>query len=160
MSRFSREISGFALIFTCLLAFAPGNVWAAACKITVTAANFGAYDPLSSVPKDGIAQLNISCNHKVDTPAIVQVLISEGNSGSVAQRQMAGAIPESLLLYNLYVDASMSSIFGDGTAGTVTMTNTVDRTSPWDIPIYGQIPALQNVPVGVYTDGLTVTFLY
>lgn len=134
--------------------------WSSACKITATALNFGVYDMLSLVPRDATAQLAIRCNHKPTAPASVRVTLSAGGAGTVGQRKMAGPLAGSPLFYNLFANPGMSSIFGDGTAGSETPTNLVDKSSPWDVTIYGRIPPLQSIPIGTYSDALTATILY
>lgn len=145
-----------------LLVFFWGGMslaWSAACKITATPLTFGVYDMLSQIPKDATAQLLISCNNKTISPATVQVRISAGG-GTVGQRRMAGPIAGSVLLYNLFTNPGMSSIVGDGTAGSEVLTNVVDKSTPWNVTLYGRIPPLQTIPIGIYSDALTATILY
>ncbi|BBA33301.1 spore coat U domain-containing protein [Methylocaldum marinum] len=63
----------------------------------------------------------------------------------------------------MYTDSARSSIWGDGSAGTQTVSDgyllgllTVTR----HYPVYGRIPADQNVSPGVYLDTIFVTVLY
>ena len=66
----------------------------------------------------------------------------------------------SVLFYNLFSDPGRSQVIGDGTSGSTTLTRNVDRTNPWDVTLYGRIPALQVIPPGSYTDSLVVTLLW
>jgi spore coat protein U-like protein len=63
------------------------------------------------------------------------------------------------LLYNLFVDAARTVIWGDGTGGTQFLLVRNPRPNNQDIsvPIYGRIPALQDVRVGNYTNTITAT---
>lgn len=133
--------------------------WSAACKITATPLSFGLYDMLSQIPRDATAQLLISCNNKTTAPATVQVRISAGG-GTVGQRRMTGPIVGSVLLYNLFSNPGMTSIVGDGAGGSEVLTNIVDKSTPWNVTLYGRIPPLQSIPIGVYADALTATILY
>ena len=54
------------------------------------------------------------------------------------------------LAYNLYVDASHTRVWGDGTGNTQT------QTGMGNLVIYGRIPGQQNVPAGLYTDRVMV----
>ncbi|MBE0504339.1 MAG: spore coat protein U domain-containing protein [Desulfuromonadales bacterium] len=156
-----RAVCRLALAFT--LVFLWGEMtlaWSAACRITATAINFGVYDMLSFVPKDATAQLTIRCNHKNTEPASVRVTLSAGGAGSVGQRRMTGPQAGSFLYYNLFSNPGMSSIFGDDTAGSESLTNLVDRSAVWTVPIYGRIPPLQAIPIGIYSDAVTATILY
>jgi spore coat protein U-like protein len=65
-----------------------------------------------------------------------------------------------LLNYNLFTDAARSAVWGDGTQGTSTLSSKVQRNKPWVATVYGRIPAGQNVPVGLYSDTLTVTIIW
>lgn len=130
-------------------------VWGAQCNITATPLAFGNYDTLSTTPLDSTASLNISCKPK--KPFTVTVQFSPGSSGSFSQRSMSGP---GTLLYNLFTDASMTNIMGDGTGGSSTLQRIVDKANPWNLTIFGRIPALQTVPAGIYADSLTATILF
>jgi spore coat protein U-like protein len=76
-------------------------------------------------------------------------------AGSYAARRMTSG--EQYLEYNLYTDASRIIVWGDGTAGsnTVTATGKVVEQS-----IYGRVAPLQQVTAGIYVDWLVVTIVY
>ena len=131
------------------------SAWGAQCNITATPLTFGSYDTLNPSPLDSTSTLSINCKPK--QPFVVEVQLSAGNSGSFGQRTMTGP---GTLLYNLYTNASMSTLFGDGTGGSTTLTRTVGRNTPWNLNIFGRIPALQSVPAGLYSDTLTATILW
>jgi spore coat protein U domain-containing protein, fimbrial subunit CupE1/2/3/6 len=81
-----------------------------------------------------------------------------GGSGGFNPRQMRRAGASDLLGYNLYTTASMSTVWGDGSAGTSTVfLSKVNRNHPVTTSVYGRIPPGQNVSVGSYADTLTVT---
>jgi spore coat protein U-like protein len=64
------------------------------------------------------------------------------------------------LSYNIYANAAQTSVLGDGSGGSVSLTQIVNRQSSWTVTFYGQVPALQNVVPGLYTDILTATILF
>ena len=66
----------------------------------------------------------------------------------------------SILSYNLFSNPSRSQVIGDGTSGSTTLTRDVYRANPWDVTLYGRIPALQVIPPGLYSDSLVVTILW
>lgn len=146
-----------ALVFWTLSAAVPAL--ATQCNVTATPVNFGAYDPLSTVPADATGTIDVSCRTPAQRPQTVALQLSAGGSGNFGQRTMTSAAGDTLL-YNLYSDPSMSTVFGDGSGGSETLTNTVFRGAPWSVTIYGRIPAMQKVPVGTYTDVLTATILW
>jgi spore coat protein U-like protein len=143
---------------TFILCLLYQNVLAAQCNITSTPMNFGAYDPMSTVPLTATGSFNISCKPNKQLFNITLQLTS-GNSGSFSQRNMASGGGDQLF-YNIYANATQTSILGDGSGGSVSLTQTVSRQAPWDLTFYGQIPALQNVTPGVYNDLLTATILW
>jgi spore coat protein U-like protein len=88
--------------------------------------------------------------------------LSKGLSGTYAARTMRSGVNS--LSYNVYDSPSDTQVFGDGTAGTSSLSGsgTVTRTSPLQVivPIYGLVPPLQNVAGGAYSDTLIVTVTY
>lgn len=158
MKAFSFMLRVLVVVAVCALAWSPVEVQAAACKIKVTPLAFGVYDVFSPLPRDATAQLTVSCNHKSTDPAQVTVALSAGGAGSFAPRAMRGSVGS--LYYNLYTTPAMSNVFGDGTGGSLTLANQVDKRADWIIPVYGRIPPLQNVPVGTYSDAVVATILW
>lgn len=59
----------------------------------------------------------------------------------------------------LYTSVARSIIFGDGTGGTQTVSQRF-RNNTKRITVYGQIPAMENISAGAYSDSIvaTVTF--
>jgi spore coat protein U-like protein len=62
-----------------------------------------------------------------------------------------------LLSYNLYLDPTRLTIWGDGSAGTGTVNSTGITGSS---TVYGRIPARQNAVVGMYADVVIVTVTF
>jgi spore coat protein U-like protein len=58
--------------------------------------------------------------------------------------------------YNLYSDAARLIVWGDG----VSASDVSASGTSVDLPIYGRIPARQNVKAGVYVDTITITVSY
>jgi spore coat protein U-like protein len=131
-----------------VLAWAPGAE--ALCWISASGPAFGAYDPLATTPVDAAGSVQYVCT----TPA--QVSFSTGSSGNFGSRAMQG--PQGALVYNLFVDAARTQVWGDGTAGTALPT--VPAGLLRSVPVYGRIPARQNVAAGSYSDSLVVTFVF
>jgi spore coat protein U-like protein len=127
---------------------------AASCSFSsVTGPAFGSYDVFASSSTDSAGNIAYSCTGG----ATVVIALSMGNGPTFNPRhlQAAGGF---LLPYNLYLDANHSTIWGDGTGVTSTST----PNSPADgaivmVPIFASIPPHQDVPMGHYTDSITVT---
>lgn len=138
----------------------PAMLHAGQCNITATPLNFGIYDTLDPVPVTSTATLSIACKNPSKIAVMVTVQLSSGNSGNFTQRNLASTNGD-LLLYNVYTDATLSTIFGDDSSGSSgSPSRMVDKFTPWDITLYAQLIPLQNVPVGLYSDTLTATILW
>lgn len=137
---------GLALAAICAAWSAP----AAACTVSSTALQFGAYDPSATVANDSTFVVSYTCA-ATETPVIS---ISTGNAGTFT-RAMTGP---SSLKYNLFRDAARTQIFGDGTGGTVTWTGAVGSSG--NVTVYGRISAQQAVFSGTYSDSVVVTVTF
>ncbi|MEO8740811.1 MAG: spore coat protein U domain-containing protein [Casimicrobiaceae bacterium] len=145
---------------------AAGNALGAwSCSTSVTPLGFGTYDVFSGTPDDSTATLSVTCT-QVSTPVgnlPVTASLSQGSSGTFATRQMKSGANS--LSYNMYANATRTTVFGDGTAGTSTISGTFPFTAVGQSftgtgTIYGRIPAGQDVAVGAYTDSIVATVTY
>ncbi len=138
---------------------------AANCTIATTAVAFGAYDPVGTnlgaalnAPVPG----KVSVNCTVGSSATV-TLGQGGNVGAAStdidpnRRMTDGAGTPHFLSYTLFSDAGLTTEWGNTVGTGVAHVGTGTST---DLPVYGTIPAAQNVPVGSYSDSVlaTVTF--
>lgn len=124
--------------------------FAASCSVSASGVNFGSYDPIGPADTRGTGTVRLSCDEAVNAT----VALSGGGSSSLDRAMRNGS---SQLTYALYADSQRSSIWGDGTAGSQTVSfdgTVVDRS------VYGTIPARQRVTAGSYSDTLTLTVSY
>ena len=121
----------------------------AGCTVSTSGPNFGTYDVFSSLNDDITATINVNC--PADTT--YSIWLSSG-SGTFSSRTLTNGAQ--FLAYNLYLDPTHLTIWGDGSAGTGTFSGT-GTGSNIATPVYGRIPAAQNAWVGSYTDVVTVT---
>jgi spore coat protein U-like protein len=120
---------------------------------SVTGINFGAYDVFNSSHTDSTGSITYTC---VSLLTPITIDLSKGNASSYVTRQMRQST--NTLEYNLFLDATRTTIWGDGTGGS-------SRYGPIMPPlltqvtvtVYARIPARQNARVGSYTDTITVT---
>jgi spore coat protein U-like protein len=127
----------------------------AACTISTTGLNFGDYSVYSSTPLDAAGTITYRCT---GFTLVVLVTLSPGASGTYSARQMRRGSTADRLEYNLYLNATRTTIWGDGTSGTsryVGWLPTSNRNV--NLAVYGRIPALQDVTVGTYTDTVIAT---
>jgi spore coat protein U-like protein len=127
------------------------------CNVTSTPVNFNTYDVFSPIPSDSAGSITVTCNNPDKKTLPVSISISSGNAGIFTPRQMSQAAGPDRMKYNLFIDSPRTAIWGDGTGSTSTVTETVSRDVNINEPIYGRIPAQQNLSVGTYSDTLTVT---
>ncbi|HHD11302.1 MAG TPA: SCPU domain-containing protein [Deltaproteobacteria bacterium] len=144
-------ISAFALVL--LLA----GTATAQCRVFSTGVDFGTYDVFDPVPTDSVGLIVVWCTQRAN----VTVAIGPSpNSGGFNPRSMKHVSAAYLLNYNLYTDRNRTQIWGDGTAGTSTVTTRVNRIFPRLLRVYGRIPPAQDVLIGTYTETLVVTITW
>jgi spore coat protein U-like protein len=126
---------------------------AAACTLSATGLQFGAYDPHAAAPLHGQASIEVNC------PAGVEyaVLIGPGQNGTGAPtRGMRAAGSAFVLRYEVYADATYQQVWSDGAGATVIRAGS-GGGSRQALIVYGRIFPGQQPPPGLYTDVLTVT---
>jgi spore coat protein U-like protein len=137
-------------VLGCALALASPAFAKERCEITATSVSFGAYDTLSLLDTDSAGSIVVTCNGQTSA----QISISAGLGSFTARRMTNG--PHDLF-YNLYVDPTRLTIWGDGSPGTSMLA--VGGTGG-TYTVYARIPARQNVPAGAYSETITVTLIF
>jgi spore coat protein U-like protein len=146
-----RSLLWFGIVLT-LTAIPLESAQAQACSATVQGGiAFGTYDPFSAVPLDAQARLRIRCPRNTAP----RVTLSRGSSTTYAARELRSGAE--VLLYNLFTTAARTTIWGDGTQGSVFIDAPRGNSNR---NIFGRIPAGQDPAVGAYTDTITVTLIY
>ena len=153
------KIVRLILIFLFLYLLLSVSIISASCIISTTPVNFGSYDVFSASPTDATGLITITCNETPSPYAPVSIGPSP-NSGGFNPRKMKLTSGTDLLNYNLYTDAARTSIWGDGTSGTVSVWRKFLKNKPENLTVYGRIPPGQDVSAGTYTDTLTVTLIW
>ena len=126
----------------------------AVCSISTTSIVFGTYDVLNPTALDTNGSLIYRCEGRDHN---IQISLDQGGAPSFATRRMLSSGNQ--LFFNLFLDAARTVIWGDGTGGTqfLFVRNPQPNNRDISVPIYGRIPALQDVKVGNYTNTITVT---
>jgi spore coat protein U-like protein len=148
-------------LYTALLATTALGVAATAegaCTISTTAVSFGTYNVFTTSPDDATGQITYRCT--APRPPLVQIHLDKGGAPTFNPRQMRLGSTD-VLSYNLYLDSTRTTIWGDGTGGTQFYT----RVRPLpnqniNVTVYGRIPALQDVSAGTYTNSVTATIFF
>ncbi len=149
-----------AAVLTGALPFAG----AVTCTVSAVPVVFGGHNPLNSSPTTSTGRVTVTCQ-----PAPVAVLqsyvvtLTSGGSGTYAQRTLASGANR--MNYQLYRDASLSNVWGDGSAGSVKVFGGYLLDVMWPVSfshtVYGSIPSPQpSVRAGAYVDTITVTVTY
>lgn len=135
------------------------------CDVNAAPLNFGVYDTLATADTRVNGGITLTCrllNPNAANRISYSVSLGPG-SGSYAQRALRAAGSADLLRYTVHLQSvSPGTVWGDGTAGTITASGsvTVNKNTPNKplvLPMIGVVPALQTVAPGVYSDTLTVT---
>lgn len=136
---------------------------ACSCTVSTATVNFGTYNPQSATNTTANGTITTSCTAFLAGLISYTIAISTGGSGTYTNRRMInGATP---LLYNLYTSAAFTSIWGNGTGGSVIGTDSNLPVSSIPIlrsyTVYGRMPALQTSAIaGTYTDTVVATVTY
>src|SRR5262245_6833054 len=135
-------VAAFVLLSASVAQAAPS------CTISATSVNFGSYNVFAGSATDSTGTITINCNGSAHN---IVITLSQGASSTFNPRTMnKGA---ETLTYNLYRDASRTTIWGDGTGGTSTYTNAnPPNNSDVVVTVYGRVPAGQDVTAGTYSD--------
>ncbi len=131
----------------------------AACGVSVTGLNFGSYNVFSTAPLRSVGSLSVTCNERL-APLVTITLGPSANTGVTNPRGLRKSGSADVLRYNLFVDAAFSQLWGDGISGGVVLSNRVTRNAAWNALVYGNLPALQNVSPGSYSDSLLITIIW
>jgi spore coat protein U-like protein len=152
-----------AVWFACLLAAAQSQ--AADCTLGITGLAFGGYDPLAASALDSTATVTVTCGKTVAVSEGVNYTLtaSTGAGGSYVNRAMFQASER--LAYNLYRNSARTTIWGNGSGGSSTMTGSFNLSigTPTRLRnhiVYGRIPPSQNAASGSYSDTLVVTLTF
>ena len=125
---------------------------ASGCTVSSSGLNFGNYDVFSTLNNDTTGTIDVNCANGTS----YTIGLSSG-SGTFYSRTMTNG-PYSLA-YNLFIDPTRLTIWGDGSSGTTTVSGTGTGANV-GTPVYGRIPAGQNAYVGSYSDVLTITVTF
>ncbi len=131
--------------------------FAATCNVSTSGVAFGAYDTLGGQPGDSSGNITVSCTGGVGEN--VNLTLSTATN----TRNLQG--PRRALVYQLYVDASRTQVWGDGTAGTSTITDSFTIGSTHTVTqnyyVYGRISGGQHAAeAGSYSDTLLINLNY
>ena len=129
------------------------SAWAQApnCTITVTPVSFGLYNVFSTTALTSTGSVTYNCTNRTGAADTITIWMSKGMGSTNNPRQMFSGINS--LSYYLCQDANCNKLWGDqaypSDSGPI---NTRAGNTTVSLPIYGVIPAGQDVSAGTYTD--------
>jgi spore coat protein U-like protein len=136
------------------------------CSCTASATNlsFGSVNPLLPAATQTSGTLTVGCTGTAGIAIPFTVALSAGSSGSFTTRRMTSGA--NTMNYNLYQDAGLTTIWGDGTGGSQTQGGTIILTAlilsmSQTFNLYGNIPGSQTTTApGNYGDTISITLTY
>jgi spore coat protein U-like protein len=133
------------------------------CLVTATPLNFGTYAPTGGALKVN-STINVNCTKGTLFTVALNAGTTSGTSFSQRLLKNGTSGDSDTLQYNLYTSGTYASVWGDGTAGSQTVSGTgVGVLTSVAETVYGQLVdsvANQNVSPGTYTDTITVTVTF
>jgi spore coat protein U-like protein len=125
------------------------------CQLT-SAPTLG-FGPLTPVA-DNDAQANITfvCTNGFNTV----IKLGGGGSGTIGARRMLNGATQ--LSYQLYTDATRTTVFGDGSSGNTAPVTGAGYSSPGTVTVYGRVLQANAAaaPAGSYTDTVQITIVF
>lgn len=152
------------LLCTLLALLLPAAAHAATCTVSATAISFGTYIPSTPGPTDNTGSVSVSCSAVFQVVSYSIALNAGVNSGgSFGNRRMSSG--GSNLSYQIYTSPARTTVWGDGTGGTSTVSDSygcffcVNQNRNYID--YGRLPGLQwTVAPGLHTDTITATVTF
>jgi len=143
-----------AIVVVSLLAPAAARAQTCTFASGPSTLSFGAYDPGATGPTDSSSTFSYVCTSARARPVLIE--LSTGGGGAFNPRQLSSGGER--LAYGLYSDSTRSTIWGDGTGGSQSVSSVpVGPAHGATLTIYGRIATGQWVAPGAYTDSITVT---
>jgi spore coat protein U-like protein len=134
------------------------------CRMAVESVAFGTYNIVNKSDLDSTGTLLISCiddiSNNFQSPVLSIAIGLSTVSGSVRDRKMQILEGKDTLHYNLFTDAARTVVWGN-TVGlnALTAQTSLSGGTQFRIPIFGRIPAGQDVSAGMYSDRVTLSIM-
>jgi spore coat protein U-like protein len=144
------------IMATAIVAALGPRVLAGSCEVSASPVVFGSYEPTHPSDLVTVGTLILRCSG-VRGP--VKIELTAGDSNNFHQRIMRQG--NSKLAYNLYVDPTATSVWGDGSAGSQVFTTPAPTFGALvRVPVYGRIQSRQDASAGNYSDNVSVVLSF
>jgi spore coat protein U-like protein len=167
MKRHFKLVVGMLLIF--LAGGTPGpalgqfsrgmpNISLSVCTIDTRPVTFGEYDSFDPGPRDTQGAVIYVCVRSLRDSLPIRIEMSRGRASSFNRAMFKNT---EQLNYNLYLDATRRTVWGNGSEGTEYYSESnAPNKKPVVVPVYGRIYPLQDVDGGEYSDVIEVKILF
>jgi len=159
-------VAGLALasVQTAQAALATGSMTvtatvASSCVVGASSLSFGSITSAAIQAGNIDATGTVTVNCTTGTPYTVGLGVGAGSGATFASRKMTSGAPITLLNYTIYTQTGRTTVWGDGTATSVTVPGT-GSGAVQSIDAYGRILSGQTVPALTYNDTVSVTITY
>ncbi|MEJ8839994.1 Csu type fimbrial protein [Ramlibacter sp. AN1133] len=150
-----------------LLTLLSTGVMAGACSVSATAVSFGQYQALdfagklASTDRTTNATVSVVCTAIVGGGSYRLSLGPSTQGNSIVPRYLARSASAPGMAFNIYLDGTYTSVWGDGFTGAVIIANLPVGDSVHTHTVFGKIPAGQSaLTAGAYSASLTITITY
>jgi spore coat protein U-like protein len=127
------------------------------CTITTVAVGFPAYDPIVTHATDADDSTAGSVTITCTKGAATTIGLGLGSTPAGNQMRMSdGSTPANYLNYGLFQDANRSVLWGNADPNLMKPAVAPDKKAR-AFPVYGRIPAGQDLPAGTYKDTVVAT---
>jgi spore coat protein U-like protein len=127
------------------------------CVVTASTLGFGNYSPSGSSDIDNTSTIYVYCTS--GTAYTLKLNVGTGG-GNYTTRTLVSALSQTLD-YNLYTTGARSTVWGDGTSGTGTVTGSGSGLlTASQKTVYGRLFQGQDKPPSLYDSVITVTVEY
>jgi len=144
-----------------VLASGATQAGTATCSVSTSGVAFGSFNPLLGQSADTNGTIAVICAGAPLDTATYTITINSGLGSFSARKMVAGS---DSLTYNLYKDSGCTQVWGDGTASTAAMSDSVtlnSSSSTTNYVVYSRIAGGQNTAKAhTYSDSLVVTITY
>lgn len=127
------------------------------CSASVTPLSFSSVDTLSANATDDEATLTVTCTNGTAWSAVADA--GGGQGATMASRVMTGTTSGNKLNYALYTDSQRTTIWGDGSDTTATISDSGSGSGQEKL-IYAAIPAQSGAKADSYNDTVNITVTY
>lgn len=128
-------------------------------SVSTTSIAFGNYDP--SVDRTANATISVDCTLNDILPSFDAAILAGNSNPSYVPRKMTYLLSASPLNYNIFIDGSYGTVWGNGTQTTQTKHHTqTSGVRHVTMTAFGKIPSGQFVTPGLYNDSLTVQITF